>query len=95
MTQTDKVRQRDREIEKFRRRLQRNRNRRREKGAGIYMYTNKEQHLPSDIHFFFGINLKMKSHSNMIPFDFVLKINFDRDFILKRMPKSEHPRGIW
>ena len=36
----------------------------------------------------------MKSLSNVIPFDFVLKIKFNRDFILKRnAKKSEHLRG--
>ena len=41
------------------------------------------------------IIFKMKSLSNMIPFDFGLKIKFDRDFMVKMMPKkSEHLRGI-
>ena len=37
----------------------------------------------------------MKSQSNIIPFDFVLKIKLDRDFILKNdaKKKSEHLRG--
>ena len=45
---------------------------------------------------FFGIILNMKSLSSMIPFDFVLKNKFDRDFILKSTAKkSEHFRGRW
>ena len=38
--------------------------------------------------FFEGIIFKMKSLSNMILFDFGLKIKFDRDFILKMMRKK-------
>ena len=37
----------------------------------------------------------MKYLSNVIPLDFVLKIKFDRDFILKTMQKkSEYLRGF-
>ena len=50
--------------------------------------------IPRDVHFF-GIIFNMKSLSNMIPFDFDLKIKFDRNFILKTMQKkSEHFSGI-
>ena len=43
---------------------------------------------------FFLHHFKYEIPINMIPFDFVLKIRFDRDFILKAMQKkSEHLRG--
>ena len=38
---------------------------------------------------FGGIISNMKSLSNMIPFDLVLKIKFDWDFILKMMPQKK------
>ena len=44
---------------------------------------------------FFGVIFKMKFLSNMIPYDFVLKINFDRDLILKTtQEKSEHRENL-
>ena len=45
--------------------------------------------LPLRYSLFFCIILKMKSLSNIIPFDFVLKIKFDRDFILKSDAKKK------
>ena len=52
---------------------------------------------PQYAHFFILHHLNMKTPSNMIPFDFVLKINFDRDIIFKMMPQknNEQVREIW
>ena len=38
---------------------------------------------------FYLCYFNMKSLSNMIPFDVVLNIKFDRDFVFKKMPKYE------
>ena len=52
--------------------------------CSIFWYFNFWHDIfPWDAHFFFCIILEMKSLSNKIPFDFVLKIKFDWDFILK------------
>ena len=45
-------------------------------------------HIPLRRSLFLGIIFKMNFLSNMFPFDFVLKIKFDRDFILEVMPKK-------
>ena len=45
---------------------------------------------PWDAHFFWASFLKMKSVSNMIPFDFVLKIKF----ILKNDAKNKWPSQV-
>ena len=44
----------------------------------------------------FCIGFKMKYLSNMIPFDFVLKTKFDRDFIFNdaKKKKGEHLMGM-
>ena len=56
----------------------------------ICKYTYYDSFLPLRCSLFFlGIIFKMKSQSNIIPFDFVSKIKFDRDFILKMMQKKE------
>ena len=43
---------------------------------------------PEMLTYFILYFFNMKSLSNMIPFTFVLKINFNRDFILKTMQKK-------
>ena len=49
----------------------------------------KYSDFPETLTFLGGIIFDMKSRLDMIPFDFVLKVNFDRDFIFKTMPKKK------
>ena len=49
----------------------------------------RDRDSPELLTFFLGIIFNMKSLSNMFPFDLVSKSKFDRDFILKMLPKKK------
>ena len=60
-----------------------------------HQINDSEVFSPEMLTFFFGHRLKDEIRINHDSFDYVLKIKFDKGFILKTMPpkKSEHLRG--